>query len=240
MTHILLLENTLGTSFNDRSLIEQALIHSSFLNENPVPAKHSNERMEFLGDAVLGIVIAEELYRREPEASEGELTRLRGSIVCGTTLAGVAESIDLGKYLYMGKGEEANGGRNRPANLAGAMESVIGAIFIDQGYQAAKDCTLNLFQSEIEKALEHKTAINYKSRLQEYLQSRESRSPTYHIINASGPDHKPSFTVEVRIGSNTLGTGTGKSKKLAEMEAARFALYRLINSSTSSQDMNRQ
>ena len=137
------LENALGISFNDGSLIEEALMHSSFLNENPVPAKHSNERMEFLGDAVLGLIIAEELYRREPESSEGELTRLRGSIVRGTTLARVAESIGLGEYLYMGKGEEANGGRSRPANLAGAMESVIGAIFIDQGYRAAKDCTLD-------------------------------------------------------------------------------------------------
>ena len=239
MTRYSKLEKALGISVYDKSLLEQALIHSSFVNENPVAARRSNERLEFLGDAVLGMVIAEDLYHRKAEASEGELTRLRGSIVCGTTLAEIAQSIDLGEHLYMGKGEEANGGRSRMTNLAGAVESVIGAVFIDQGYQTSKDCILKLFQPEIERALQRKTAINYKSRLQELIQAMENRSPTYHIIDASGPDHRPHFTVEVRIGSNTLGTGTGNSKRLAEMEAARFALSRLTNPDNPGQDMSR-
>ena len=223
------LEKTLGILFNDSLLLKQALVHSSFVNENPTQVTRSNERPEFLGDAILGLVIAEELYQKIPEASEGEMTNLRTALVRGDTLARVARTIRLGDYLYLGKGEEANGGRDKTTNLAGALEAVIAAIFLDRGFATARKCILRLFQSELRRTISQGSDTNYKSRLQEFVQARRGETLTYHVTKTEGPAHNRSFTVEVRSGDTILSKATGKSKKLAETEAARCALESIIS-----------
>jgi ribonuclease-3 len=220
------LQKALGISFNSPSLLEQALIHSSYLNENPAIAA-SNQRLEFLGDAVLGLVIAQELYRRLPQSSEGKMTELRSWLVRGDALSRLAGAISLGSYLYMGKGEEASGGRDKPANLAGALEAIIAAIFLDQGFHIAREFILKLMGKELDKALSQGIEADYKSQLQELIQARHQPAPTYQVTEATGPDHDRSFTVEVRLGDTVLGRGRGKSKKSAEEEAARSALQQL-------------
>jgi ribonuclease-3 len=226
MTDLAALQNTLGVSFKDPSLLEQALVHSSYINESP-GITTSNERLEFLGDAVLGFIIAGELYQRLPQSTEGEMTELRSSLVRGAALSRMARAIGLGDYLYLGKGEEASGGRRKPANLAGAMESVIAAIFIDQGSSVTRDFILRLMAKELKKALSQGIEADYKSQLQELIQARHQQTPTYKVIEAVGPDHDRRFSVEVRVGDTILGRGSGKSKKLAEIEAARAALDQL-------------
>ena len=226
MTDLAALQKTLGISFKDPSLLEQALVHTSYVNENPGTAT-SNERLEFLGDAVLGCIIAEELYQRLPQSSEGEMTALRSSLVRGDALSRMARAISLGNYLYLGKGEEVSGGRRNPANLAGALESVIAAIFLDQGASVARAFILRLVDKELKKALSQGIEPDYKSQLQELIQARHQQTPTYQLIEAMGPDHDRSFTVEVKLGDTVLGIGSGKSKKSAEAEAARSALDQL-------------
>jgi len=221
------LEQTLGISFNDLSFLEQALVHRSYINENPGLAPVSNERLEFLGDAVLGLVIAEKLYLEYPQCSEGEMTKLRSALVRRDTLARIARTISLGNYLYLGKGEEASGGRYKLANLAGALEAVIAAVFLDQGPATARDFILKLLSKELQKVVSHGVETEYKSQLQELIQSRQQITPTYHLVEAVGPAHDREFTVEVRVGDTVLGRGSGKSKKAAETEAARLALERL-------------
>ena len=227
MANLAALQQTLGVSFSDRSLLEQALVHSSYINENPDFALASNERLEFLGDAVLGLIIAEKLYQDSPQFSEGEMTRLRAALVCQDTLDRVARAINLGDYLYLGKGEKASGGQRKPANLAGALEAVIGAISLDQGPSSTRDITLRLFDKELYKVTSQGASVDYKSQLQEFIQAREQSAPVYRVVSALGPDHKKQFTVEVITGDTVLGKGTGKSKKTAEAEAARAALQRL-------------
>ena len=156
------LQQALGISFNDLSLLEQALVHSSYVNENPDIAPASNERLEYLGDAVLGLIVAEKLYQDFPHSAEGEMTRLRAALVRGNTLARVARSIGLGDYLYLGKGEEASGGRRKPANLAGALESMIAAIFIDQGSIITGEVILRLFNKELQKVASQGSRVDYK------------------------------------------------------------------------------
>jgi len=211
-------------SFNDLSLLQQALIHSSYANENPELASESNERLEFLGDAVLDLVVAERLYRDFPHFTEGEMTKLRAALVCQDTLSLIARDIRLSDYLYLGKGEEASGGRNKPANLADVLEAVIGAIFLDQGLVAASSFTLGLFDEEFVEEVSQKTCIDYKSRLQEIIQSRGQPVPEYRVVATTGSDHDRRFTVEVTANGTVLGRGSGKSKKAAEAEAARSAL----------------
>ena len=222
----------MGVYFNDTSLLEQALIHSSYINENPDFALTSNERLEFLGDAVLGLIVAEKLYQDFPHLTEGEMTKLRAALVRRDTLARMARAIRLGDYLYLGKGEEASGGRHKPPNLAGAMEAVIGAIFLDQGSSIARDFILRLLDVELQKVVSQGTAVDYKSELQELIQAREQKTPAYHVIEVTGPDHDRRFTVEVRLGEAVLGSGSGKSKKAAETEAARSALEQLSTNFT--------
>jgi len=231
LTDLDALQQALGISFNNLSLLEQALVHSSYINENPGFAQASNERLEFLGDAVLDLVVAEKLYQDFPHLSEGEMTKLRAALVCRDTLSSVAKVISLGDYLYMGKGEEASGGRHKPANLTGALEAVIAAIFLDQDLAIARDCILRLLNPELQKVISQ-SAADYKSQLQELIQARQQLTPTYHIIEAVGPDHVKEFTVEVRVGNTVLGKGSGRSKKVAETEAARLALERLSTSFT--------
>ena len=220
-------QKILGVSFKNPSLLEQSLVHSSYINENPHFAPGSNERLEFLGDAVLDLVIAERLYHDLPSSTEGELTKLRADLVRRDSLAYAAKAIRLGDFLYLGKGEEASGGRHKPLNLAGGLEAVIAAIFFDQGSAAAREFILRLFEKELEKLVMKGGETDYKSQLQEYIQAREQQTPAYHVVEARGPDHDKRFTVEVKVGDTVLGRGTGKSKKVAETAAARSALERL-------------
>lgn len=226
------LQKKLGVSFKDRTLLEQALTHSSYINENPGKGLTSNERLEFLGDAVLGLVIAEKLYQEMAQASEGELTRLRASFIKRDVLARTASAIGLGDYLCLGKGEEASGGRQKPANLAGALEALVAAIFLDQGLPSAREFILNLFSAELDKLSITGKEKDYKSLLQELLQARQQVTPVYQTVEAAGPAHARTFTVEVKASDMILGRGSGKSKKLAETEAARAALERLPASFT--------
>ncbi len=226
------LQQSLGVSFSDLSLLEQALVHSSYINENPGFALTSNERLEFLGDAVLGLVVAEKLYWDSPQFSEGEMTRLRAALVRRETLARMARAIGLGDYLSMGKGEETSGGRRKPSNLAGALEAVIAAVFLDQGLTATKELILRLFNEELERVVSRGAEVDYKSQLQELTQARQQPVPVYQLVEAVGPAHDRRFTVEVKVGDTALGRGSGKSKKMAETEAARSALQRLSTSFT--------
>ncbi len=226
------LQQTLGISFNDPSLLEQALVHSSYINENPGFALASNERLEFLGDAVLGLVVAEKLYQDFPHSTEGEMTRLRAALVRRDTLTRMARTIGLGDYLYLGRGEEASGGRRKPANLAGALEAMVAAIFLDQGSIATSDFILGLFDEELQKIASQGAKVDYKSQLQELIQAREQQTPAYQLVEAMGPDHDRRFTVEVKTGNTVLGVGSGKSKKAAETEAARAALEQLSTNFT--------
>jgi ribonuclease III len=227
MPDIELLQEELGLRFRDLSVLEQALTHSSYINENPGCASGHNERLEFLGDAVLDFFVADRLYRQSPPLSEGEMTRLRAALVRRDTLARVGRAIRLGEYLYMGRGEEASGGRHKTANLAGAFEAVIAAVFLDQGPAVAEQVVGRLLGKEWETAARRGTGIDYKSRLQEVTQSRFQQTPQYHPVGERGPDHDKVFTVQVVLGDAVLGTGSGKSKKLAETEAARAALRKI-------------
>jgi ribonuclease-3 len=222
------LQAALGVNFKDESLLQQALVHRSYLNENPVLHLVSNERLEFLGDAVLGFVVANELYSRFPDFSEGELTRLRAALVRGETLSRIAASLQLGDYLYLGHGEEESGGRSRPRNLSCTLEAVIGAVFLDGGLDAAESFILNLLNGELEGVVEDKLAADYKSRLQQLIQSERKITPVYRTIEEVGPDHAKTFTVEVLAGDSILGRGSGRSKRAAEVDAARHALQGLM------------
>lgn len=232
MARLAALQQILGVRFKDPSLLEQALVHSSYVNENPGTAPASNERLEFLGDAILGMIFAEKLFIDLPDSSEGEMTRLRSALVRRNSLASMTRSIGLSHYLYLGKGEEASGGRDKPLNLAGALEAVIAAIFLDQGQDATRDFILRLFDAELKELASQGAGVDYKSQLQHLYQSEQQETPVYHIIEACGPDHDRRFTAEVRAGDTVLGRGYGKSKKLAETEAARSALENLKNTFT--------
>ena len=232
MADLAALQQTLGVSFNDASLLEQALVHSSYINENPSFAPASNERLEFLGDAVLGLVVAEKLYQDYPHLTEGEMTKLRAVLVRRETLARMARGIGLGDYLYLGKGEEVSGGQHKPANLAAVLEAIVAAIFLDRGPSIVKEFILRLLDIELQRVVSQGTGVDYKSELQELIQAREQQTPTYYLMETTGPDHDKRFTVEVRLGAAVLGRGSGKNKKAAESEAARSALEQLSTNFT--------
>ena len=221
------LEEALEVSFRDRGLLQLALTHSSYLHENPGAVPESNERLEFLGDAVLGMAVADELFRIHPGWSEGELTQARASLVQGRTLARVADRLQLGGHLHMGRGEEAGGGRQRASNLAGALESLVGALFLDRGYAAARDLVLTVLSEELAYVRRQDGLKNPKSTLQEAVQATGDSPPTYGIVEASGQDHAPEFTVEVTVGGRVLGRGSGPRKSEAEQAAATEALKAL-------------
>ncbi|MGP8080749.1 MAG: ribonuclease III [Dehalococcoidales bacterium] len=221
------LQKTLGVPFEQQELLTQALTHSSYANENPGIAPASNERLEFLGDAILGLIVAENLFQDFPTMAEGEMTRLRSILVKQETLARVAETINLGNYLYLGKGEESSGGRDKPANLARALEALIAAVYLDHGYAVTEQFVLEILDAELLKTLYQGTIIDYKSQLQELLQAKAQQTPVYSLIETEGPDHDKKFTVEVKLGNDVLAMGIGRSKKKAETEAARVALEKL-------------
>ena len=217
-------ERKIGVQFRNPNLLKTALTHSSQLNENPEQNLECNERMEFLGDAILGSVIAEELYMRFPQQREGALTSMRSNIVRGGTLARAARRLDLGDHLLMGAGETATGGRGRVSNLSAAFEAVVGALFLDQGYEAAKSFCVHALNSEIASVHSSPQLRHPKSALQELVQGQRLPAPSYRIVQASGEDHSPTFTAEVIIDGTVSGTGIGRSKSIAEQEAAKAAL----------------
>jgi len=220
-------QKDLGISFHQESLLEQAFVHLSYLNENPGFARPSNERLEFLGDAILNFIVAEKLYEEFPELPEGELTEIRASLVCRDTLAELASSLKLGDWLLLGRGEEANGGRAKASNLANAMEALIGALYLDQGLAKARRFILRQLKPELEKIKAGKIPPNYKALVQELIQGQKKPTPVYRLVEATGPDHGKQFTAEILVEGEALGRGTGRSKKTAESQAARAAWEKL-------------
>ena len=218
------LQDTLNIVFKDPALLKQALVHRSYLHENPDFDLPSNERLEFLGDSLLSFVIAEKLYEDFPNLSEGGMTKLRAAMVRTETLARLARSMGLGNYLFLGRGEETSGGRTKQSILAGVFEAVIGAILIDHGFNACRDFIIRLFTDEIGKAADERLIADYKSQLQEITQARHHIAPIYRTINEDGPEHAKEFTVEVIVDGRMIAIGRGKSKRQAETEAARTAL----------------
>ena len=219
------LEAAIGYQFKDISLLQNALAHSSYANERWHNSLMSNERLEFLGDSILGMMVAEYLYRTFPDRPEGELTRMRADMVCEQTLAAVAGRIDLGRHLLLGNGEEQGGGRNRDSILADAVESVIAAAFLDGGMAAAKQFIDRFVLVEIPVKKMHNA--DYKTALQELVQQKKNQVLTYVMTGESGPDHDKHFEVEVQLNGTPIGIGSGSSKKRAEQDAARCALEKL-------------
>ena len=219
------LESSLGLKFNDRGLLRQALVHRSYLNENGGSPLDSYERMEFLGDAVLEIIVSTELYGNLPREPEGELTKRRSSLVCRASLARAARRISLGDYVAMGKGELESGGYNRDSILEEAFESVVAAIYLDQGYEEARKFVLSALETDLTEICRNgKSADNPKSRLQETVQGIGLPTPRYRLVSAEGPDHLPVFTVEVMVDGEIIGRGSGAKKSDAERAAAQLAL----------------
>ena len=216
------LEAAIGHQFRDTSLLENALAHSSYANERWHNSLRSNERLEFLGDSILGMIVADHLYRNFPDRPEGELTRMRADMVCEQSLALIANQIGLGGYLLLGHGEEQGGGRKRNSILADAVESVIAACYLDGGYDAALRFVTTFVLSDIPVVKFHNA--DYKTALQEKIQQKKNQTLSYHLVGEEGPDHDKRFRVEVRLNGTPIGSGTGTSKKRAEQEAARVAL----------------
>lgn len=216
----------LGIKLLPPQLLDEALTHASYLNEADV-ATASNERLEFLGDAVLGMAVATELFRRFPDAEEGDLTRMRAEIVRGSTLAAVASRLGLGEYLVLGKGEEAAGGRRRDRNLAGAFEALVGAIYRAHGYRAARSFIVRSLDPELRRIENVGAQIDPKSALQHLVQARWHEPPEYVTVEEENGGAPRRFAVEVRVSGQVLGSGSGASKREAQREAAREAVRRL-------------
>jgi ribonuclease-3 len=217
------LESRLGYKFRNSLLLAEAMTHPSLAYESQRP-HFDNQRLEFLGDAVLQLILTEDLYRMFPDFPEGRLTKLRSQLVSRRALARFALSIDLGSYVLLGKGEEATGGRRRMSTLADGFEALIGAVYLDIGYTGARDLVLRLFQSEIEALAGSPEERNPKGELQECLQAIHPQAPNYRMLGESGPDHRKVFQAEVSWRGLVLATGKGKSKKEAEARAASEAL----------------
>ncbi len=222
-------EERIGIHFKDQALLREAFVHRSYLNEFPSEGLESNERLEFFGDAVLSYVVAERLFRDCPTCTEGDLTEWRGHLVRRDSLANFARKIGLGQYLLLGRGEEAAGGRDRPANLAGLFEAVVGAIAIDRGLTQSSKFILSAIGEEIRNLNLRPTPIDPKSRLQEVVQARWQRAPVYRTVHEEGPEHRKVFTVEVSVHGQVLASGVGLSKQEAERQAAGRALEQLAS-----------
>lgn len=220
------LETAIGYRFHNLSLLQNALTHSSYANERWHNSLLSNERLEFLGDSVLGMLVAEYLFRHFPSRPEGELTRMRADMVCEKTLAAAADRIGLGEYLLLGRGEEQCGGRSRDSILADAMESVIAACFLDGGLDAALKFVQQFILVEVPVSKLHNA--DYKTQLQELVQQKKNQVLSYTLAGQSGPDHDKRFDVEVSLNGAVVGSGSGSSKKRAEQMAARKAIETLF------------
>ncbi len=219
------MEKRIGYSFKEKRLLRQAMTHSSFANEHNIDKLRCNERLEFLGDAVLEVVSSDFLYHRYADKPEGELTKIRASVVCEPTLAFCASEIELGSYLMLGKGEESTGGRNRNSVVSDAMEALIGAIYLDGGFASAKEFIHQFVLNDIE----HKQLFyDSKTILQEIVQARENEEALeYEILKESGPDHNKVFEVRAVLGGQEIGRGTGRTKKAAEQVAAYRGILKL-------------
>ncbi len=211
------LESNIKYKFHDMSLLKTAVTHSSYANENRGGIKY-NERLEFLGDAVLQLVTSDKLFRENPTMPEGKMSKTRAALVCEDALAGYAGEIELGEFMLLGKGEEMSGGRHRPSILADAFEALIGAIYLDGGMKEAKKFILRFVDAA------HMSLRDFKTLLQEIIRKNPGERLSYVVTGESGPDHDKSFVVEVHLNSNIIGRGTGKSKKQAEQAAAKEAL----------------
>ena len=218
------LEQKIGYKFRDFSLLERAMMHSSYTNERSLPKYQCNERLEFLGDAVLELVSSEFLFKGSPKMPEGELTKTRASMVCEPSLALCARDIDLGSYLLLGKGEEATGGRMRDSVTSDAMEALIGAVYLDGGFTSAKEFIHRFVLTDLE---DKKLFYDSKTILQEMVQAEKLGTITYRLVKAEGPDHNKSFHTEVLIGNKVSGTGLGRTKKATEQQSAYGAILSL-------------
>lgn len=219
------LQSNLGYTFKRHSLLKHAITHSSFVHEQKLDPSDSNERLEFLGDAVLELCVSDFLYHRYPDMSEGDLTKKRATLVCESCLAGLARSLNIGNFLLLGQGESAEGGREKDSILSDAMESILGAVFLDGGLEEARALVLSLYKSIADNA--SKQAKDYKSALQEFLQKNSHETAIYTITKEDGSAHKKTFTAQATHKGKILSTGTGGSKKSAEQEAAKMALKKL-------------
>lgn len=220
------LQQRIGYRFKDSMLLLEALTHKSFANEaaGHVPF---NERLEFLGDAVLDLVVSDILFTQYPDLAEGELTRIRSEVVSEKALAQLAASLDIGACLRLGRGEERTGGRKKESLLADSLEALLGAVYCDGGLPKVRACVESAFMDGIRSSYQRKAGTDYKTRLQELLQRRHGQLPTYVLLSSEGPDHRRTYLVEVRFDGAALGEGRGRSKKIAEQEAAHRALESL-------------
>lgn len=219
------LEKAIGYTFRNKALIRNALTHSSYANENRGSSCPDNERLEFLGDSILGFVVADYLFRHYQDRLEGDLTRIRADLVCEGNLAKAARSVHLGDYLLLGNGEDNNGGRNRDSILADATESVLAAAYLDSGFEAAKGIVDRLILSDIPTKARN---FDYKTVFQELVQREKNQSIHYVLVGESGPDHDKKFEVEVILNGSVVGHGSGTSKKRAEQEAAKNAIQKMF------------
>lgn len=217
------LQRSLAYAFQDPALLNLSLTHKSFVNENGHPMM-DNERLEFLGDAVLELMVSDYFLRRFPESAEGDLSKLRAAVVRQSHLAKLARKVDLGSYLLLGKGEEQTGGRQKTSLLADTLEAVLGAVYLDAGYDGVRSVFLTCFEGEINHVVHQKERRDFKSELQEYTQERLGCVPLYRVVKSYGPDHDKIFEVEVAVGEEIRASGSGKSKKEAEQRAAKSVL----------------
>ncbi|MEK7577015.1 MAG: ribonuclease III [Patescibacteria group bacterium] len=217
------LQQSIGVQFENQTLLKQAFVHRSYLNESK-EFPESNERLEFLGDAILSFITSEYLYRTYPQYPEGTLTNVRSTLVKTTSLAITSAELALGQLLLLSRGEESSGGRTNQSLLADCFEALLGAIFLDQGIEVAKGFVVKVLLVKTEAIIKNKSYVDYKSLLQELVQEETKISPTYTVIKSEGPDHNKTFYVEVMMGEKALGQGKGKSKQEAEQDAATKAL----------------
>ena len=231
------LEAAVGVRFNDRALLERAFVHRSYLHEADEETElQDNQRLEFLGDAVLSFIVSELLFRRYPERREGDLTNLRSALVKRETLSRFSKELRLGDYLLLGRGEEENGGRGRHTTLCDTYEAFIGALYLDQGSAALRKFLEPRLMAEVDRVAHHALTKDPKSRLQEWLQAAKGQTPRYKTVHTEGPDHARLFTRQVTIGKQPIGVGQGQSKQEAEQAAAAMALFRLGQTSPGYED----
>lgn len=223
-------EEIIGYTFNDKKLLKAALTHSSFANENRGKSIKYNERLEFLGDSVLSLIVSRYLFENYPHLSEGELTKIRAAVVCEHSLCECSNRMEVGKFMILGKGEEMTGGRTRVSILADAFEAILAAIFLDAGLDYAREWALGQLYETILSASKGRIQKDYKTTFQELIQGHSGEKITYKVINETGPDHKKSFEVNLLLGDKVVGYGEGNSKKNAEQAAAREALAKMQGS----------
>ena len=224
---LLQLESVLGYHFKDSSILFHALSHSSYANEMRLSKEKSNERLEFLGDAVLELVTSEYVYREYTDLSEGDLTKLRASIVCEQTLSACARDLNIGEFLFLGKGEDSSGGRERDSILSDALEAIIGAIYLDGGFTNAKEFITSFILADLKNK---DLFFDSKTILQEIIQNEDNKQRLrYKLVSEEGPDHNKTFTIAVSVGNEEIGIGSGRTKKAAEQEAAYQAIQKIRN-----------